>query len=99
MLKAVISWSEFELTVSRLYIDPSYIALATNDAKFAIAFARIECHYYAHGAFMSEDSQLVKNADKIKDIPGVIVQGRYDMCCPPITAWDLHKVWPKGELH
>ncbi|CAF1254933.1 unnamed protein product [Adineta steineri] len=98
-LKAATAWSVWELSTSRLYVDPSYIAHATDDAKFAIAFARIEAHYFVNGAFMSDDEQLLKNADKIKDIPGVIVQGRYDICCPARSAWDLHKVWPKGELH
>ncbi|CAF1026678.1 unnamed protein product [Adineta steineri] len=98
-LKAATAWSVWELSTSRLYVDPSYIAYATDDAKFAIAFARIEAHYFVNGAFMSDDEQLLKNADKIKDIPGVIVQGRYDICCPARSAWDLHKVWAKGELH
>ncbi|CAF1155049.1 unnamed protein product, partial [Rotaria sordida] len=99
MLKAATAWSVWELATSRLYLDPSYVAHATDDAKFAVTFARIETHYFVHGAFMKEDGQLIKNADKIKDIPGVIVQGRYDLVCPALTAWDLHKVWPKGELH
>ena len=87
------------MATARLYVDPSYIARAADDAKFAVAFARIEAHYFVHGAFMNEDGQLLKNADAIKDIPGVIVQGRYDVVCPARSAWDLHKVWPKGELH
>jgi proline iminopeptidase len=98
-LKAATAWSVWELATSRLYVDPSYIAHATDDAKFAVAFARIETHYFVHGAFMNEEGQLLKNADKIKDIPGVIVQGRYDVVCPARSAWDLHKVWSKGELH
>ncbi|UJR18209.1 hypothetical protein I4U23_005110 [Adineta vaga] len=99
MLKAATAWSVWELSLSRLYVDPSHIARAINDAKYAIAFARIESHYFVHGAFMNEDDQLLKNADKIKDIPGVIVQGRYDVVCPAFTAWDLHKVWSKAEFH
>ncbi|CAF1257870.1 unnamed protein product [Didymodactylos carnosus] len=98
-LKVATAWSVWELSTSRLYVDPSYIAHATDDAKFAVTFARIETHYFVHGVFMNEDGQLLKNADKIKDIPGVIVQGRYDVVCPAYSAWDLHKVWPKGELH
>ena len=98
VLRVATAWSIWELTTSRLYIDPSYIARA-EDAKFAVAFARIEAHYFVHGAFMNEDDQLIKNANKIKDIPGVIVQGRYDLVCPARSAWDLHKVWTKGELH
>ena len=99
MLRAATAWSVWEMATARLYVDPSYIARAADDAKFAVAFARIEAHYFVHGAFMNEDGQLLKNADAIKDIPGVIVQGRYDVVCPARSAWDLHKVWPKGELH
>ena len=99
ILKVATAWSIWELTTSRLYVDPSYIARAKDDAKFAVAFARIEAHYCVHGVFMNEEGQLLKNANKIKDIPGVIVQGRYDLVCPPRSAWDLHKVWTKGELH
>jgi proline iminopeptidase len=98
-LKAATAWSVWEMSTSRLFVDPANIARATENAKFAVAFARIEAHYFVHGAFMNEDDQLLKNADKLKDIPGVIVQGRYDVVCPARTAWDLHKVWPKGELH
>ena len=99
MLKVARAWTIWELSVSRLYVDPSHIARAIEDAKFALTFASIEAHYFVHGAFLNEDGQLIKNADKIKDIPGVIIQGRYDVVCPAHTAWDLHKVWPKGELH
>ncbi|CAF1412239.1 unnamed protein product [Adineta ricciae] len=99
ILKAAIAWTIWELSLSRLYVDPSHVARAINDTKYAIAFARIESHYFVHGAFMAEDGQLLKNADKIKDIPGVIIQGRYDVVCPAFTAWDLHKVWPKAEFH
>lgn len=98
-LKAATAWSVWEMATSRLYVDPSYIARATSDAKFAVAFARIETHYFVNEAFMQEDGQLLKNVDKIKDIPGVIVQGRYDIVCPARSAWDLHKAWPKAEFH
>ena len=99
ILKVATAWSVWELATSRLYVDPSHIARARDDAKFAVAVARIETHYFVHGGFMNEDGQLMKNADKIKDIPGVIVQGRYDLVCPARTAWDLHKLWSNGELH
>ncbi|CAF1376106.1 unnamed protein product [Adineta ricciae] len=98
-LKAATAWSVWEMATSRLYVDPSYIARAADDAKFAVTFARIETHYFVHGAFMEEDEQLIKNADKLNNIPGVIVQGRYDVVCPPRSAWDLHKVWTKAEFH
>jgi alpha/beta hydrolase fold. len=63
-----------------------------------LAFARIENHYFVNKGFMQE-GQLLRNANKLHAIPGVIVQGRYDVCTPAKTAWDLHKVWPQAEFH
>jgi len=59
--------------------------------------ARIDCHYAANGFFL-EDDQLLRDAHKLKDIPTTIINGRYDMICPPITAWRLHKKLPKSKL-
>jgi len=67
-------------------------------AEYARAFARLENHYFTNKAFLEEDGQLLTQADRLKDIPGTIVQGRYDMICPPISAHKLHKAWPKSEL-
>jgi len=67
--------------------------------QFAVPFARIECHYFVNGGFMAYDGQLIKEAHKLANIPGVIAHGRYDMVCPVKTAWDLHKMWPTSELH
>ena len=64
----------------------------------AVAFARIENHYFVNQGFLAED-QLIRDVHKIRHIPGVIVQGRYDVCTPAATAWDLHKAWPEAELH
>jgi len=97
-LRAATAWSVWEMVTSRLFVDPKYIARAADDAKFAITFARIECHYFVNGAFFTHENQLLDEATAIKDIPGVIVQGRYDMVCPPVTAWELSQVWKKGEL-
>lgn len=68
------------------------------DAKFAAAFAAIECHYFQHGGFFAEEGWILKNAGRLKDIPGVIVQGRYDVCTPMRTAWDLHQAWPEAQF-
>ncbi len=68
------------------------------DGHFALAFARIENHYFVHGGWM-EEGQLIRDAHKLKGIPGVIVQGRYDMATPARTAWDLHKAWPEAEFY
>jgi len=78
------------MTTSRLCVDPIAIERGQND-KFALAFARIECHYFVNGGFFREDGQLLKDVDKIKHIPTTIVQGRYDMVCPAVSAWELYK--------
>ncbi|MBK2357365.1 prolyl aminopeptidase [Francisella hispaniensis] len=94
--QAAIAWSVWEASTSKLFIDKKSIDRYAED-KFSLAFARIECHYFKNKLFIQE-AQLLEEAYKIKDIPGVIVQGRYDMVCPAVSAWDLHKVWPKVEL-
>ena len=63
-----------------------------------MAFARIENHYFVNNGFLG-DQQLLRNAGKLRDIPGVIVQGRYDIATPAKTAWELHKAWPQAEFH
>jgi proline iminopeptidase len=65
---------------------------------FALAFARIECHYFMNRGFFHEDGQLIAEAHRLKHIPGVIIQGRYDVVTPPATAWDLHKAWPEADF-
>lgn len=65
---------------------------------YARTFARIENHYFKNAAFMETDGQLLERAHQMKDVPGTIVQGRFDMICPPETAHKLHKVWPKSRL-
>ena len=92
------AWSLWEMTTSKLYISPENIAKAEDD-DFAISFARIECHYFVNGGFFKEDGQLLKEATILKDIPGTIVQGRYDVVCPAYTAWDLHKICPHFDFH
>lgn len=67
-------------------------------AEYARAFARLENHYFTNRAFLQEDGQILRDLPRIAHIPGVIVQGRYDMICPPISAYRLHKAWPKSEL-
>ena len=68
------------------------------DARFALAFARIENHYFINGGFFERDDQLIADANKLADIPGVIVHGRYDVVTPLKTAWDLHKQYPQAKL-
>lgn len=68
------------------------------DPYVAMSLARIECHYFVHDAFLEPD-QLVRDAHRLRGIPGVIVHGRYDVICPLGQAWDLHQAWPEAELH
>lgn len=67
-------------------------------ADYARAFARLENHYFTNAGFLEEDGQILRDMPKIADIPGTIVQGRYDMICPPVSAQKLHDLWPKSEL-
>lgn len=96
-LAAAKAWSKWEARTSFLLGDPSYESAFDVDAQ-ALAFARIECHYFVNAGFMQTESQLIDNVDKIRHIPTVIVQGRYDVVCPIRSAWDLHKAWPEAEL-
>jgi proline iminopeptidase len=95
-LEAARAWSIWEASTSRLFVDPDLIANFQAD-EFAEAFARIECHYFVNGGFMPE-GQLLADAGRIRQIPGVIVQGRYDVVCPMESAWDLYRAWPESEL-
>ena len=97
-LAAAKAWSVWEAGGSFLEPNQDYIDTAGDDT-FASAFARIECHYFVHGGFFEHDDQLLRDATRLKSIPGVIVQGRYDVVCPLRSAWDLHRAWPEAELH
>jgi proline iminopeptidase len=96
-LRAAKAWSVWEgTTVSLLPSMERMSSFATD--HFALAFARIECHYFMNKGFFEHDDQIIRNVDKIADIPGTIVQGRYDVVTPMKTAWELHKAWPTSEL-
>lgn len=91
-------WTAWEMSTSRLHTPKEMIdSLVTDD--FAIKFARIECHYFIHGGFFPEDDWILRRVDRIRHIPAVIVQGRYDVVCPPKSAWDLYRAWPEARLH
>ena len=93
---AAREWTRWEMATSRLFPDPEYLDKA-EDLDFAVAFARIECHYFINAIFV-EEAYILNNSSKIKHIPTVIVQGRYDMVCPPRSAWQLHKALPDSKL-
>lgn len=96
-LKAAQAWSMWEGRTSRLWTEHS-----SDDhfgaEEFALAFARIECHYFINKGFFPADGHLLKNIDRIRHIPTVIVHGRYDVVCPIVSAWDLHRSWPEADL-
>ena len=96
-LEAAQAWSIWEASTSFMLQDEDFIN-SHNDAHFALSFARIENHYFVNGGFFEVEGQLLRDAHKLKGIPGVIVHGRYDVVCPIANAWDLHKVWPEAKL-
>lgn len=97
-LEAARAWSIWEGSTSKLFFDPSMIEKFA-EPEFALAFARIECHYFMNNAFFNTDNYLIENVGRIRSIPGVIVQGRYDVVCPATSAWELHRAWPEAQLH
>ncbi len=94
---AARAWSIWEGATSKLMPSADLVKRFGED-KFAEAFARIECHYFVNQGFFTKPNQLLADAHRIRKIPGVIVQGRYDVVCPLKSAWDLHRAWPESEL-
>ena len=97
-IEAAKAWSTWEGSTVRLLLDENFIG-DFSDEKFAEAFARIECHYFMNNCWFNSDNYLIENIDKIRNIPAVIVHGRYDIICPVVQAWDLHKAWPEADFH
>ncbi|MEZ5803532.1 MAG: prolyl aminopeptidase [Rhizobiaceae bacterium] len=96
-LEAAKAWSIWEGETITLLPEPA-TSDPFADEDYAVAFARIENHYFVHAGWL-EEGQLLRDAHKLKGIPGVIVHGRYDMPCPARYAWLLHKAWPDAEFH
>jgi proline iminopeptidase len=96
-VRAAKAWSIWEGSTSCLLPNRALIDKTAGD-EFAIAFARIECHYFVNAAWVDGERDLLKNVPKIRHIPGVIVQGRYDVVCPMESAWALHRAWPEADL-
>ncbi|WP_071516302.1 prolyl aminopeptidase [Geitlerinema sp. PCC 9228] len=95
--EAASAWSVWEASTSKLYPDVELKEKFSNP-DFAEAFARLECHYFVHHGFFDPEDQLLQNIDKIRTIPAAIVQGRYDLVTPMMTAWELHCAWPEAEF-
>ena len=96
-LAAAKAWSGWEGGTSKLLPDADFTGHYEED-EFALAFARIECHYFVNKGWFDPEDQLLRDAGKIRHIPGVIVQGRYDVVCPMESAWALHRAWPEADL-
>ena len=95
--EAAAAWSQWEGDTISLR-GPDARPTKFNEIDFAIAFARIECHFFANGGFFPEENWILNNVDKIQDIPGWIVQGRFDVVTPLSGAWALSKAWPKADF-
>jgi len=96
-LSAAKAWSKWEASCSFINYNPDAVKDSLN-AEFALAFALIENHYFVNKGFLDNENQLLENIDIIRNIPAVIIQGRYDVVCPPTTAYELHSKWPESEL-
>ena len=95
--EAARAWSVWEASTSKLMQNQNLMDSFAHD-KFAEAFARIESHYFVNKGFFENENQIIDNVDQIRHIPTVIVQGRYDVVCPPESAWELSQAWPEAKL-
>ncbi len=96
-LAAARIWSGWEGSTSKLIPDPAFVG-HYEEAQFALAFARIEVHYFVNHGFLDPEDRLLRDVSRIRHIPAVIVQGRYDVVCPIDSAWELHRAWPEADL-
>lgn len=96
-LAAARAWSMWEGSTSRLIVDPALIERCAHE-RFALALARVECHYFVNDAFLPSDRYILDGVHRLVGIPTVIVQGRYDVVCPPTSAWALKQALPHAEL-
>jgi proline iminopeptidase len=96
-IEAATAWAKWEASTSKLIQNKNSLH-HFDDKKVAEAFARIECHYFINKGFFKSDDWILDNIYKIKNIPNIIIQGRYDVVCPMRSAWDLHKKWEQSNL-
>ena len=95
-LAAARAWGRYEGRTIHLLPDPAVEESFASEAV-SLGVGRLEAHYFSHQGFFSED-QLLRNVARIRHLPAVIVQGRYDMICPPLSAWRLHQAWPEARF-
>jgi proline iminopeptidase len=96
-VRAAKAWSVWEAATSYLQTNEANVA-RWGEEDFAVAVARIECHYFVNKGFMRREDQLLRDVRRIRHVPAVIVQGRYDVVCPIQTAWELHRRWPEADF-
>ncbi|MBC8049307.1 MAG: prolyl aminopeptidase [Chitinophagales bacterium] len=96
-IEAARAWSIWEGTTLSLLHDPDRVQKFGLD-DYALAFARIECHYFVNRGFLENDDDILRRAGLLKNIPGVIIHGRYDVVTPMKSAWDLKRAWPEADL-
>lgn len=96
-MAAAKAWSTWEARCATLVPQPKVVE-KLSDPIFARSFARLECHYFHNDCFLKKN-QILEHADRLKNIPGIITHGRYDMICPLENAWSLHQAWPKSTLN
>jgi proline iminopeptidase len=96
-LSAARAWSVWEGSTSKLFPDKDLMSHWEGEHE-ALSLARIECHYFMNNSFFDSENYLIENVDKIRHIPTYIVQGRYDVVCPMVSAWELHKAFPESKL-
>jgi proline iminopeptidase len=96
-VEAAAAWSQWEGDTISIR-GPEARPAKFNESDFAVAFARIECHFFQNRGFFAEDGWLLKNAHRLKDIPGWIVQGRFDVVTPLDAAWKLKTAWPRARF-
>jgi proline iminopeptidase len=94
--RAALAWSTWEGAAVSLVPNPAMVAQYASPS-FAVPFARIALHYFTNAGWLA-DNQLVRDAGKLAGIPGRIIQGRYDIVCPPVTAWELRQAWPDALI-
>ena len=89
------TWAAWENALASIENDGGMIE---SPADYALAFARLENHFFANSIFLNDAQQIMANMTRIAHVPGTIVQGRYDMICPPTSAWALHRAWPSSQI-
>ncbi|MBC86481.1 MAG: prolyl aminopeptidase [Bdellovibrionaceae bacterium] len=97
-LKAAKGWSQWEASTSFLHPQTDIIE-DFGDPELAVAFARIECHYFTNNIFTDSQNYILENVDGLRGIPTRVVHGRYDVVCPVENAFDLKAQWPELDLH